>query len=88
MNVKVLTLLPFAVLAFAALPTEHSTAATLRCRDTLHGYACDSDKGNFEVRCRGTLHGTTCDDNRGNTTRCRDTLHGSDCEVDSKGRRK
>jgi hypothetical protein len=62
-----------------ALPVPHADAATLRCRDTLHGQACDGERG-YEVRCRNDLLGETCDDNRGRTIRCRDTLHGRDCE--------
>jgi len=82
------TLLPFAVLAYAALPAHPTTAGTLRCRDTLHGYACDSDRGDFEVRCRNDLLGVTCNDNKGRTTRCRDTLLGSDCDTNDKRSKK
>jgi len=85
MNVKALILIPLTVLAYAAQPAP-AHAERLRCRDTLHGYACDSDKGNFEVRCRNDLLGVTCNDNKGGTTRCRDTLHGSDCDI-QKGRK-
>ncbi len=67
-------------LSSTLMPPTVAQAATLRCRDTLHGQACDGERG-YEVRCRDTLHGRTCDDNRGNETTCRETLHGSDCDV-------